>query len=115
MMMLSYMKGPKIDDWVWEKATLLETVVSNGTANPNDEHMWNTFLEEFTDAFMDTTRREQATLDLINIQMKGEDLDTYISTFHHLREQAGWEPDAQGMMLMFRRGLKCPLATAIVE
>jgi hypothetical protein len=86
MMMLSYMKGPKIDDWVREKATLLEMAVSNGTANPNDEHVWNTFLEEFMDTFTDTTRREQATLDLINIQMKGEDLDTYISTFHHLRE-----------------------------
>jgi hypothetical protein len=55
MMMLSYMKGPKIDNWVREKATLLETAVSNGTANPNDEHVWNTFLEEFTDAFTDTT------------------------------------------------------------
>jgi Retrotransposon gag protein len=102
MMMLSYMKGPKIDDWVREKATLLETAVTNRTANPNDEHVWNTFLEEFMDAFTDTTRREQATLDLINIQMKGEDLDTYISTFHHLRERAGWEPDAQGTMLMFQ-------------
>jgi hypothetical protein len=101
MMMLSYMKGPKIDNWVWEKATLLETAVANGTANPNDEHVWNTFLKEFTDAFTDTTRREQATLDLINIQMKGEDLDMYISTFYHLRERVGWEPDMQGTMLMF--------------
>jgi hypothetical protein len=67
------------------------------------------------DAFTDTTRWEQATLDLINIQMKGEDLDTYISTFHHLRKRAGWEPDVQGTILMFRRGLKRPLATAIVE
>jgi Retrotransposon gag protein len=115
MMMLSYMKGPKIDDWVWEKVTLLETAVSNGMANPNDKHVWNTFIEEFTDTFTDTTRWEQATLDLINIQMKGEDLDTYISTFHHLREQAGWEPDAQGTILMFRRGLKRPLVMAIVE
>jgi hypothetical protein len=86
MMMLSYMKGPKIDDWVREKATLLEMVVSNGTANPNDEHVWNMFIKEFMEAFTDTTRREQATLDLINIQMKGEDLNTYISTFHHLRK-----------------------------
>jgi Retrotransposon gag protein len=115
MMMLSYMKGPKIDDWVQEKATLLEMAVSNGTANPNDEHVWNMFIEEFMEAFTDTTRREQAMLDLINIQMKGEDLDTYISTFHHLHERAGWEPDVQGTILMFRRGLKRPLATAIVE
>jgi hypothetical protein len=60
------------------------------------------FIEEFTNVFTDTTRREQATLDLINIQMKGEDLDMYIFTFHHLREGAGWEPNAQGTMLMFR-------------
>jgi Zinc knuckle len=73
------------------------------------------FIEEFTEAFTDTTRREQATLDLINIQMKGEDLDTYISTLYHLQERAGWEPDAQGTILMFQWGLKQPLATAIVE
>jgi Retrotransposon gag protein len=101
MMMLSYMKGPKIDDWVQEKVMLLEMAVLNRTANPNDEHVWNMFIEEFTEAFMDTTRREQATLDLINIQMKGEDLDTYISTFHHLWERVGWELDAQGTILMF--------------
>jgi Retrotransposon gag protein len=115
MMMLSYMKGPKIDNWVREKVTLLETAVSNRTANPNNEHVWNTFIEEFIEAFMDTTRREQDMLDLINIQIKGEDLDMYISTFHHLWEQAEWEPDAQGTILMFRRGLKHPLTTAIVE
>jgi Retrotransposon gag protein len=89
--------------------------VSNGMANLNNEHVWNTFIKEFTEAFTDTTRREQATLDLINIQMKGEDLDMYISMFHHLQERAGWELDAQGTILMFRRGLKHPLATAIVE
>jgi Retrotransposon gag protein len=115
MMMLSYMKGPKIDNWVQEKATLLETAVSNRTANPNDKHVWNMFIKEFTEAFMDTMRREQAMLDLINIQMKGEDLDMYISTFHHLCKRAGWEPDAQGTILMFRRGLKCPLTTVIME
>jgi Retrotransposon gag protein len=95
--------------------TLLEIAVSNGMANPNDEHVWNTFIKEFTEAFTDTTRREQATLDLINIQMKGEDLDMYISTFYHLWERAGWEPDTQGTILMFRRGLKCPLTMAIVK
>jgi hypothetical protein len=37
---------------------LLETAVTNGIANPNDKHVWNTFIEKFTEAFMDTTRRE---------------------------------------------------------
>jgi hypothetical protein len=39
MMMLSYMKGPKINNWAQEKATLLETAVLNGMANPNDKHV----------------------------------------------------------------------------
>jgi hypothetical protein len=56
MMMLSYIKGPKIDNWVHEKAMLLETAVSNGMANPNNEHVWNTFIKEFIEAFTDTTR-----------------------------------------------------------
>jgi hypothetical protein len=33
-------------------------VVQNGMADPNDEHIWNTFLEEFMEVFTNTTRRE---------------------------------------------------------
>jgi Retrotransposon gag protein len=80
-----------------------------------DETIWQAFEDEFVAAFTDTTRREQATLDLINISMKGDNLDTYMATFEHLQEHAGWEVDAQGTILMFRRGLKAPLARAIVE
>jgi Retrotransposon gag protein len=80
-----------------------------------DETIWQAFEDEFIAAFTDTTRHEQVTLDLINITMKGDDLDTYMATFEHLRERAGWEADAQGTILMFQRGLKAPLAQAIVE
>jgi Retrotransposon gag protein len=80
-----------------------------------DKTIWQAFEDEFVAAFTDTTRREQAMLDLINIAMKGDDLNTYMATFEHLREHVGWEADAQGTILMFRRGLKAPLARAIVE
>jgi hypothetical protein len=33
--------------------------------------------------------------------MKGDDLNTYMAMFEHLRECAGWEADAQGTILMF--------------
>jgi Retrotransposon gag protein len=114
-MCLSYMKGPKVNDWVRHKARTLQVAIDNGTTVAMDETIWQAFEDEFIAAFTNTTRREQATLDLINISMKGDDLDTYMATFEHLREHTGWEADAQGTILMFRRGLKAPLAQAIVE
>jgi Retrotransposon gag protein len=115
MMCLSYMKGPKVNDWVWQQACTLQQAVDNGTVQPDNEDIWTAFHGELEAAFTDTTRCEQATLDLISMSMKGDDLDTYMATFEHLRERAGWESNAQGTILLFHRGLKPPLARAIVE
>ena len=47
--------------------------------------------------------------------MQGEDLNTYIATFNHLRDIAQWERDSQGTILLFRRGLNPALAQAIIN
>jgi hypothetical protein len=47
--------------------------------------------------------------------MQGNDLDTYIATFDHLRDTAGWEIDSQGTILLFRRGLHPALAQAVIN
>ena len=47
--------------------------------------------------------------------MQGEDFDTYIATFNHLREVAQWERDSRGTILLFRRGLNPALAQAIIN
>ena len=47
--------------------------------------------------------------------MQGEDLDTYIATFDHLRDVAQWERDSRGTILLFRRGLNPALAQAIIN
>ena len=51
----------------------------------------------------------------LSLQMKGEYLDTYISTFENLRQKAEWGRDVQGTILLFRRGLKGGLTRAIIE
>jgi hypothetical protein len=89
--------------------------VDNGTVQPDDEDIWNAFHGELEAAFTDTTRCEQAMLNLISMSMKGDDLDTYMVTFEHLRGHVGWESDAQGTILLFHRGLKPLLARAIVK
>jgi hypothetical protein len=102
MMCLSYMKGPKVNDWVQQRAHALQQAVDNSTVQPDDKDIWTTFHGELEAAFTDTTRHKQVTLDLISMSMKGDNLDTYMATFKHLQECAGWESDAQGTILLFQ-------------
>ena len=55
------------------------------------EVLWNNFEAKFHALFMDTTERQDAFTALQNLQMKGDDVNTYISTFEHLQEKVGWE------------------------
>ena len=121
---LSYMKGPKIDDWV--RLMIEQTALRvNGNANNvplilpvnnrDDQDLWIWFVRAFRMAFTDTTRSEDALSKLLAIKMQGEDLDTYIATFNHLRDVAQWERDSRGTILLFRRGLNPALAQAIIN
>jgi hypothetical protein len=97
------MKGPKIDDWV---RLMLEQTALRVHGNPNnvppiapvnhrdDIALWHWFVRAFKTAFTDTTRSEDALSKLLAIKMQGEDLDTYIATFDHLRAVAQWERDS---------------------
>jgi hypothetical protein len=98
MMCLSYMKGPKVNDWVCQRTCALQQAVDGGTVQLDDKDIWTAFHGELEAAFTDTTCCEQVTLDLINIAMKGDNLDTYMATFEHLWER--W------------RGVLCPRAVA---
>jgi hypothetical protein len=105
------MKGPKIDDWV--QLIVGQTVLRvNGRPNENppvapinnrdDEALWDWFVLAFQQAFTDTTKSEDALSKFLTIKMIGNDLDTYIATFDHLRDTAQWERDSQGTILLFR-------------
>jgi hypothetical protein len=61
------------------------------------------------------TQAEDALTKLLALKMQGNDLDTYIATFDHLWDTAGWEIDSQGMILLFRRGLHPALAQAVIN
>ena len=113
LMALSYMKGPKITGWVRARMAELKNQISAGM-DRNDEALWARFERCFRDAFTDTTRKEVAALQLTSLQMKGEDLDTYISTFEHLREKVQLERDAQQTFILFLGGLEAGFARAII-
>ena len=84
VMRLSLIKGPlgsKIgaNDQVVE----LQNKVSRAN-NPilrDDNTLWNEFNAAFIAAFSDTARVQNAHMSLQHLKMRGDDLDTYISTF----------------------------------
>jgi hypothetical protein len=64
---------------------------------------------------MDTTRTQNAQHKLMALKMKNANLDGYIAKFDHLSLEAGWEPNAKGMTILFRKGLTPPLHCTILE
>ena len=80
---MTYMDGPQVDDWVHAQSQWLEDQIANGVAE-NDEALWNTFEQHFQSAFIDTTKKEDALTTMLALQMKGDDLNTYLATFEHL-------------------------------
>ena len=107
-------KGPKVDDWVLQQGDRLTIHVQGNTlVNPmipptyhdNDETLWREFVADFTRAFTDTASSEQAYAALTDLQIKGKDIDNYITTFESLIVKAGWERAAQELLEMFKQGL----------
>jgi hypothetical protein len=121
---LSYIKGPRVDDWVAQQSNVtVWKVFGNPNANPptvpiyhdDDERLWNEFVDDFGRAFADTAAAEQAYADLTRLEMKGDEIDEYVATFEHLLSKAGWDRDAHGSLEMFKQGLRKGLHATILQ
>src|SRR6266702_2107334 len=105
---LSYMRGPNIDAWVDAQETALEAKTTHAT-NPiaeTNEVLWNEFETAFKAAWKDTTRTQNAYKQLMKLEMKNSNIDTYIATFKHLADAAEWEANAKGTIARFKVGLQ---------
>ena len=105
---LTYIRGPMINDWVNNQEKNL--IARTDTTKPNhvredDEVLWTEFETAFHDAWMDTSKKQNAYDQLMKLTMTGWDIDTYIATFERLALAAGWALDAEGTIVRFREGL----------
>ena len=123
-LVLTYMKGPKVDDWVRQQGHKLEIrVLGNHRATPptppthhdTDEALWTDFVTDFERAFMDTASEEQAYADLTKLEMKDDEIDGYIAAFEHLLMKAGWKRNDPGSPELFKQGLPKPLHWMILQ
>jgi len=83
MTFLSYIRGPLVDDWVDEQAQWLMEQVQTGVAHA-EENLWRTIEDRFQQAYTNTAKKANAQHQLRDFRMKGDDIDTYISTFQNL-------------------------------
>ena len=105
---LSYMRGPNIDAWVDAQETALEAKTTC-TANPiveTDEVLWNEFETVFKAVWKDTMCTQSAYEQLMKLEIKNGDVDTYIATFKCLANVAKWEADAKGTITHFKDSLQ---------
>jgi hypothetical protein len=114
---LSFFKGPKVDSWVTLQIGWLQNITTrqHNPIAPQDPRLWDIFEAEFQRAFMDTAREQNVYKKLVALKMTGGDLDTYITDFEKLAQDAGYCLDEKGALIPFRRGLPYGLHKAIAD
>jgi len=111
---LSYMKGPKVEDWVEAQQEYMNERKREGRS-PTFKSHWRDFEKSFKDAFMDIAESIKVENDLKNLRMQGSDIDTYIATFTKLLKMAGYDEMEHGSLSLFKKGLPNGLNIRIIN
>jgi hypothetical protein len=101
IMFCMHLLGPKVDGWVCGRVNELGRSIVAGNANPDAEILWIEFWDQFQEDFQDTTVKEDALHKLMNLQMQGDDLDTYTTMFNDVMSLASFEEDALGTIVTY--------------
>jgi hypothetical protein len=115
---LSYIKGPLVEDWVNAQDEELEQCTDPtrpGSIHEDNESLWQEFETAFKATWTDTTKVQSAYSQLMKLQMKDLDIDTYNTTFARLANAAGWEADAKGTIDRYRSGLREAIQCRIIN
>ena len=114
-MAISFMNGPKVQDWTRAQVKKLDYAVETLGVDPQSESLWRNFRDDFMKAFTDTTRKQDAYTKLKNLKMEKDDLDTYIATHENLVNLAEWDLEDNGSIEAFKNGLKRQLCLAVLK
>ena len=112
---LTYIKGPITSNWADEQDRALETKTTTGGKRETDESLWTDFEAAFKTMWTDSHKSTNAYDQLLKLDMKDLDIDTYIATFERLAADAEWEADAKGTIARFRDGLRPAVHRSIIN
>ena len=111
---ISYMRGPRVEDWADERQEHMDKEVADGLVKEYEGH-WVDFRKAFQNTFTDLAEGITAEKDLKELRMKEGDIDTYIATFKKLARLAGYDEKEHGLISIFKKGLPNGLALRIIQ
>jgi retrotransposon gag protein len=84
---LTLIKGPEVMGWVKDMGEFLDNLDPIVDDVPE---VWEQFLNNFTERFQDSTRKNQARRELENLMLKFPPIDEYMSKFKELACQVNY-------------------------
>ena len=116
---LTLMEGERVDNWVMQQTDKLVARVDGigrrrATHDEDDEDLWDDFASDFLLAFTHTASKEEAYAKLTQLTMKGFLVDEYISAYEILVQQADWNRESAGAVVLFKDGLPAWLCRRIM-
>ena len=113
---LSFIVGPKVDDWNMAQLWALKDKVTRAhqPLQRTNEALWTEFEVDFQSAFTDTTKEQDAYNKLMALRMQGNDVDSYIASFNNLVKHSGWSLTDRGALEKFKHGLPQRIALCIM-
>ena len=114
MLFLTYIKGPNVQEWMSMQVAWLGKQVRQG-ARRTEEYLYDTSMDSFHSAFMDTMSAQKAKAEFQTIKMEGGDLNAYVAKFERLARLAGYNLQNQLVLDKFGSGLTSGLFIAITN
>jgi hypothetical protein len=110
---MGFIHGVDVATWVEDELKLLEQCTAQwGDA---DLWVWGLFEQDMDRAFKDVHTKDQAITEMMNLQMAGDQLDTYNTSFNQLLRRCGWNRDEQDTMQLYQRGLTTGLLKRMLD
>ena len=89
MLFLTFIKGPNVQEWAGSQVAWLGSRLIAG-AGRNEEHLYDTVMDSFNTAFMDTMSLQKAKAEFCSLKMERGELDAYIAKFERLARLANY-------------------------
>ena len=114
MLFLTFIKEPNIQEWVGVQVGWLGRHLLAGASRAN-QYLYDTLMESFNTAFLDTMSLQNAQAEFQSIKMEGGDLNAYIAKFERLTRITSYDLHDQMVLDRFGSGLTLGLYIAIVN
>jgi len=102
-LILTLIKGPRVDRWVGDMTTWLR---GRDPVNDNIEAAWDHFAHEFEEQFRDHTQIQRARQQLDHLKFRFPEIDQYVSEFEDLASMAGYTVGNEETVNLFLKGFE---------